>query len=280
MRPACKALFRNASFALFLTTPAWAAIETSGSAARGELIRCPDWERLAPPVVLASVGEGQTNQAFEARTGRPDPAATSAAQSESCTHTVAAGDTLGEISSARLGTATRWREITALNPGLKPDQLRIGQVLKLPCSAGDGAGEGGAGPPPVRAALLERLRKALSAKPGSGTGPSSPSTDRAASAAAPETVDAPEVKPALPPPPVWTAAQGEFLADVLTRWGTKAGWTVIVDTTDAWRLAVAFRAEAAFDAAVAELIRGLGHDGTPPRVRLYPNSVLRLGGPL
>ena len=59
LRPACKALFRNASFALFLTTPAWAAIETSGSAARGELIRCPDWERLAPPVVLASVGEGQ-----------------------------------------------------------------------------------------------------------------------------------------------------------------------------------------------------------------------------
>ena len=33
-------------------------------------------------------------------------------------------------------------------------------------------------------------------------------------------------------------------------------------------------------AAVAELIRGMGHDGVPPRVRLYPNQVLRLGGPL
>ena len=86
--------------------------------------------------------------------------------------------------------------------------------------------------------------------------------------------------PPLPPPPVWTAKQGEFLADVLTRWGKTAGWTVIVDTTDAWRLAVAFRLQAGFEPAVAELIRGMGHDGVPPRVRLYPNNVLRLGGPL
>ena len=67
---------------------------------------------------------------------------------------------------------------------------------------------------------------------------------------------------------------------MLTRWGAAAGWTVIVDTTDAWRVAVAFETQAAFDGAVAELIRGMGHDGTPPRVRLYPNQVLRLGGPL
>ncbi|MXW86898.1 MAG: LysM peptidoglycan-binding domain-containing protein, partial [Boseongicola sp. SB0667_bin_21] len=84
-----------------------------------------------PPVILASAREGQTREAFEASAGRPGTVAASAAPSDSCTHTVAAGDTLGEISSVRLGTARRWREITALNPGLKPTALRPGQVLKL-----------------------------------------------------------------------------------------------------------------------------------------------------
>ena len=246
----------------------------------GELIRCPDWERLMPPVILARAEEGQTRQAFEARTGRPEPVAVIAKPADSCTHTVAVGDTLGEISSARLGTAQRWREIVKLNPGLKPTALRPGSVLKIPCSAGDGAGEGGAGTPPARAAprggggLPEWLRKALGG----------PKAEEAATPAAPApkvaAVEEEPAPPPLPPPPVWTAAQGEFLADVLTRWGTKAGWTVIVDTTDAWRLQVAFRTEAAFDTAVAELVRGMGHDGVPPMVRLYPNNVLRLGGPL
>ena len=232
-----------------------------------------------PPVILASAREGQTREAFEARAGRPAPvAASSAKPSESCEHVVAAGDTLGQISSDKLGTAQRWREITALNPGLKPSSLRIGSVLKIPCSAGNGAGEGGAGSPPDRAAFLDRLRKALGGS----------RTEEAATtpAARPETpasearAEPVEEKPPLPPPPVWTAEQGEFLAEVLTRWGTEAGWTVIIDTTDAWRLAVPFRLEAGFEAAIAELIKGMGHDGVPPRVRLYPNQLLRLGGPL
>ena len=268
--------------ALCLTSPSWASVEPSGTAVNGELIRCPDWERLMPPVILASAREGQTREAFEAIVGRPGTVAASAAPSDSCTHTVAAGDTLGAISSARLGTARRWREITALNPGLKPTALRPGQVLKLPCSVGDGAGEGGAGTPPARAAFLDLLRGALSG-PDVADGETAkasdagaaPSGDSAAGKAA-----APEEDQPLPPPPVWTAAQGEFLADVLTRWGTKAGWDVWIDTTDAWRLQVAFRMEGAFDAAVGELIRGMGHDGVPPMVRLFPNQVLRLGGPL
>ncbi|MXX87974.1 MAG: LysM peptidoglycan-binding domain-containing protein [Boseongicola sp. SB0665_bin_10] len=240
-------------------------------------------------MILADARQGQTNQAFEARAGRPvaatpAPASASAAPkpSASCSHVVAAGDTLGEISSTLFGTATRWREISALNPGLEPNSLRIGQVLKLPCSVGDGAGEGGAGAPPDRAAFLDRLRGALSRPDTSPAGPARPAAAASPSSGTAQDEDTatPEEESPLPPPPVWTAAQGEFLADVLARWGTKAGWTVIVDTTDAWRLQVAFRAEAAFDAAVAELIRGMGHDGVPPRVRLYPNQVLRLGGPL
>ena len=266
-----KETFRGLLLALLLASPAWTAQDAVGPAARGALIRCPDWERLVPPVVLADANAGQTQQAFEAGASRPARLAAALRPSGSCHHVVVADDTLGSIAAARLGTSRRWREIRAANPGVTPERLRIGATLKLPCTVADGAGEGGAEDPPGRAALLDRLRDALG-------------TPKAEAAAAPETPAAksvaPEKTPALPPPPVWTAAQGEFLADVLTRWGKTAGWTVIVDTTDAWRLAVAFRAESAFDAAVAELVRGMGHDGVPPRVRLYPNQVLRLGGPL
>ena len=236
-----------------------------------------------PRVALAGGREGQTNEAFEARTGRPAvgsaDTATGRAASEACTHAVVAGDTLGEISAAKLGTAKRWREIMAANPGLKPNGLRIGSALKLPCSVADRAGEAGAGDPPARAGLLDRLRSALAKPRPAADGSSQPAATAPDAAIAASSGESDEVPP-LPPPPVWTAKQGEFLADVLARWGKSAGWTVIVDTTDAWRLAVAFRTQAAFDAAVAELIRGMGHDGVPPRVRLYPNQVLRLGGPL
>lgn len=227
-----------------------------------------------PPVVLAGAGEGQTKQAFEARAGLSPAAAKRKPSSESCSHVVVAGDTLGQIASDKLGTATRWREIIAANPGLKPTTLQIGSSLQLPCAVADGAGETGAGDPPARADFLQRLRNALS-KPGPAVEPAP--TAPAAEAEAAEAIEEPEP---LPPPPVWTAAQDEFLSDVLTRWGAAAGWTVLIDTTDAWRLKVGFRTEGSFDAAVAELIRGMGHDGVAPRVRLYPNQVLRLGGPL
>ena len=229
-------------------------------------------------MILARAKEGQTGKAFETRAGRAATANPGQATARSCSHVVVAGDTLGGIAAARLGKSSRWREIAAANPGVTPNRLRIGSTLKLPCTEG-GAGEAGAGAPPDRVGLIDRLRESLG-KPKPAAAEPARSERTAPDAATAARAVAPEEEPALPPPPVWTAAQGEFLADVLTRWGTKAGWTVIVDTTDAWRLQVAFRAEAAFDAAVAELIRGMGHDGVPPRVRLYPNQVLRLGGPL
>ena len=47
-------------------------------------------------------------------------------------HQVQAGQTLAAISRDRLGNAGRWREVVALNPGLTPDRLRVGQTLILP----------------------------------------------------------------------------------------------------------------------------------------------------
>ena len=46
--------------------------------------------------------------------------------------TVGAGDTLESIARQALGSASRWRDIVALNPGVNPRALKVGAVLKLP----------------------------------------------------------------------------------------------------------------------------------------------------
>ncbi len=54
------------------------------------------------------------------------------------TYTVMLGDTLSEISSRKLGTATRWREILRLNSHKLPSEytpLQVGMVLKLPAAS-------------------------------------------------------------------------------------------------------------------------------------------------
>ncbi|MCH2135650.1 MAG: LysM peptidoglycan-binding domain-containing protein [Phycisphaerales bacterium] len=49
--------------------------------------------------------------------------------------TVGPQDTLTEIAAKALGASSRWREIVAINPGLDPNRLRPGQVIKLPTGA-------------------------------------------------------------------------------------------------------------------------------------------------
>lgn len=46
--------------------------------------------------------------------------------------TVKKGDTLSSIAKRELGSANRHGEILALNPGVDPNRLRVGQTLKLP----------------------------------------------------------------------------------------------------------------------------------------------------
>lgn len=48
------------------------------------------------------------------------------------TYTVVRGDTLSRIAQRQLGSASKWKSIADLNGLRDPNQLRVGQVLKLP----------------------------------------------------------------------------------------------------------------------------------------------------
>ncbi|MFM2089599.1 MAG: hypothetical protein RLZZ127_88 [Planctomycetota bacterium] len=55
------------------------------------------------------------------------------------TYTVAKGDTGGDIARKTLGSARRWSEIAAANPGVNANNLKIGQVLQIPGGAAPAA---------------------------------------------------------------------------------------------------------------------------------------------
>ena len=259
------------------------AAAAQASATTGTLIQCPDWQRYAPPVVPTVAGDGQTRTAFTERTRpRSQASATPAsAKASTCRHTIRPGDTLGTIAAAKLGSSTRWREIAAVNPGLAPTRLPVGSTINLPCGASGGDRRVAAvGVTPLAGTRWLARVFGVQTQPGTATpanlGTSAPSApDLTPPVAETEATALPE-----PELPVWSAGQGEYLSDILERWGREAGWRVIVDTNDAWQLAVPLRFRASFEDAVGELVRGLAHGGTPPRVRLHPNKVLRLGGPL
>ena len=283
-----------------LSAPA-PAVAQSGPPAG--LIRCPDWQRYAPQVRLARASDGQTAEVFTRRAAQGAPVAkpsstraptatrpkgasgpVSASATQTCSHIVAKGDTLSKVSARYLGSAGRWREIQSANRGLDPNRLRIGQRITLPCARPAVTPPSGA--PAAGTGFLARLfggggAATTGSRPAKETSGALSKTAKTAGPTPAPSKPAPAiVVPSTPPLPVWTAKRGEYLADVLRRWGKVAGYTVIIDSTDAWRLGVPIRLKAGFEDAVDELVSGLAHDGTPPRVRLYPNAVLRLGGPL
>ena len=248
------------------------------------MIRCPDWQLYAPPVVLAHRGGGQTDAAFAAKT-RPLSATPSlktptggtlAAASESgrmCTYQIAPGDTLSAIAAARLGRAGRWPELRAANPGINPTRLRVGSQLSLPCSSNSVATQ----PAQAETNWLARIFGTVASGPPGANAPSGSGAVGAVSPAVPaepKTVVAPTPPPSLP---VWTAKRGEFLIDVLTRWGKTAGYIVISDTADAWKLELNISLRGTFGDVVGDLVKGLAHEGRAPPVRLYPNKVVKVG---
>ncbi|MCY4288602.1 MAG: TcpQ domain-containing protein [Aestuariivita sp.] len=270
------------------------------------LIRCPDWQTYVPVISRPAAAEQQTAPQFAARTTdtitttpladttrQTPPSAVGRVPAGSglpaCTLIIRAGDTYSRIAQQQLGNSKRWREIARLNPNLKPEALKVGQTIKLPCAAGTQVATGDnpvVAPPkkPRRGWWIFGGNRPAAKTDRQPAGP----RDLQQQAAPPvptagadrKVAKATAVVKPKPTLPLWTAKKDEFLADVIKRWGKEAGYTVIVASTDAWQLSVPIRLRAEFEDAVDELIAGMAHDGTPPRVRIYPNAVLRLGGPL
>jgi nucleoid-associated protein YgaU len=90
-----------------------------------------------PPVPYPgrrSAGQPQSAASGEqaAREASADkPAAGATPKAQAGTHVVAKGETLEDIAAECLGSKTRWKELIALNPGLDPRKLQIGQVLHV-----------------------------------------------------------------------------------------------------------------------------------------------------
>ncbi len=77
--------------------------------------------------------------------------------------------------------------------------------------------------------------------------------------------------------PVWRANQGDFLIDVLERWGRKAGYQVVIEDRGDWQFDVEFSFEGTFQVALKEVAKGFRSGPHAPLLVVYANKVIRVG---
>lgn len=91
-----------------------------------------------PTAPVVTNGGGGPDGLAPATTLPVEPAAPVAATS---TYTVASGDTLGGIAKKTYGRESAWTAIRDANPGVNPNNLKVGTALKLPAADQLPAGE-------------------------------------------------------------------------------------------------------------------------------------------
>jgi hypothetical protein len=247
-----------------------------------QLIQCPEWRSLikqANPIVLAkSSPKTPFNEAVLQENLKPlsnkgpvKPAAktrgasakinTTPISSATCpTYKVKAGDTLAGIAQKMLGSAKRYPELLVANTETVKSvkSLKIGIVLSIPCATPKLTAK----PLPKRmGGLLKKSETVVLPEP------------KATSKVKPLAVIAPKPIPL----PVWRAKSGEYLSDVIKRWGETAGYTVIVGDGGDWRLGVPVQETGTFEDTLAKLIKGFAANGQPPAVRVFSNKVIKIG---
>ena len=248
------------------------------------LIRCPDWKSLvnhATPVILA---KGAPKTSFEQavkRAGTPNTQGAvvsdaarikttalpnpNAPAAPSCpTYTVKRGDTLGSIAQAQMGSSKKHAQLLAANKSVVPSAktLKIGTVLTVPCKPVVATTVVAVAKPKSKGLFANNRNKARAAQP-------KPKPVVVAAAIAPPK-----------PLPVWNAKSGEYLSDVIKRWGKTAGYKVIVTGHAAWRLGVPVREVGTFKETLERLVKGFATDGRPPSVRVFSNKVIKIGSVL
>ncbi len=75
---------------------------------------------------------------------------------------------------------------------------------------------------------------------------------------------------APPEPEVWRVAPGELLADVLARWGGRAGVAIVWLTDRRWRIDQGVTFRGTFDQATRSLLFGLSHLAFAPVAQFAP----------
>lgn len=136
--------------------------ETMGAIARKYLGSEAKWEAIAkanPAVDPKSMKIGtklripaqaapsaETSGALAANAGKPAPATATASAAAASTgpggvHVVAEGDTLSSIAARHYGSSKFWQKIAEANPSINPNNLRIGQKVKLPAKTAVVGGE-------------------------------------------------------------------------------------------------------------------------------------------
>ena len=224
------------------------------------LIRCPDWKQLleeeriygvrkSPPkesfeVAIKATSDRSLTRPWGAMSKKPAKGSPTSKSTASCApYTVKSGDTLSKIAKVRLGSAKRYSELAAANKIKTTAPLKIGQTLLIPCTPGDAGGTALAKTSPL------------------------PSSKVAVPV------------PVVVPLPVWHAKSGEYLTDTLRRWGKTAGYKILKEGSDDWRLSVPVSVKGTFEEAIAQLVRGFEGTGRPPGISIYSNKVVKVGAP-
>ncbi|MFM8783709.1 MAG: LysM peptidoglycan-binding domain-containing protein [Phycisphaerales bacterium] len=83
---------------------------------------------VVPTGTTTATGPVPTN--FDPRTVVADPAMPATAGSRS--YVIKSGDTLEQIARAQLGDGQKWRQIASANPGINPNNLKVGQSITIP----------------------------------------------------------------------------------------------------------------------------------------------------
>jgi len=141
-----------------------------------------------------------------ARDTTKDKPTSSATAPKSGTHVVAKGETLEDIAAEFLGSKTRWKELIAMNPGLDPRKLQIGQVLQVKPGASVALSVSAPVPVPVAAPP---------AQPAAATETSAPTVTAAAPAAGDKAAPA---TPAAKKGRTHTVAKGDTLGAIAKKY--------------------------------------------------------------
>jgi LysM repeat protein len=258
----CKKTKNSPKFQSICLTALFVTLSSPTPSIAQQLIKCPHWKQLLEAEQIYGVRKSPPSKSFEVAInstvkkplGQPlshtsksrTKGVAKPVNAATCTpHTIKSGDTLYSIAAARLGSGLLYSKLAAAN-GIRVEKpLKIGQLLQIPCTSESIGG----------AALTS----------------TSASTKTTGKVAAPVPIAAPL--------PVWHAKSGEYLTDTLRRWGKTAGYRIIKEGADDWRLSVPVSVRGTFEEATSQLVRGFEGTGRPPGISIYSNKVVKVGAP-